>query len=69
MIYNNIKWLNIAMHDAVRVSEIKSLQDFVGVKADVDVIEALGDNFSLYVGDVLKYEAGRLRNRISEHII
>jgi hypothetical protein len=65
----DVQGFDVSVHDSVAVSEFEGFQNFVGVEADVHVIEGLRDDFRLDVGDVLKNQAGCLRNGISKHIV
>ena len=69
MIDNNVKRLDITMHDSMRVSEIKRFQDFISVKPNVHVIKGLRDHLGFNIWNVFKHKAGRLGNWISDHIV
>jgi len=69
MIYDNVKRLDIAMHDSMRVSKIKRFQNFVSVKPNVHVVEGLRDHLGFNIWNVFKHKTGRLWNWISDHIV
>jgi hypothetical protein len=68
MIYDNIKGLNISMHDAVSVGVLKGLQDFVDVKADVHTIELIVELLGVNGRDPLKDEGGSFCGCMKSHV-
>ena len=69
MIYNNVKRLNVTVHDSMRVCEIKCFQNFVGVQPNIHVVKGLWDDLGFYIWNVLKDKARRLWDWVSNHII
>lgn len=68
VINHDVMWLDIAVHDALAVAEIKCLEQLVHVVADVIILEPRIQRPEVGIINALKYEAGRLALAISDHI-
>ena len=65
---HHVVWLNIPVHDAVRVAVIERLEQLVDVVPDVEVRQGGVQHFEVHVVHVFKDEARSLALRIANHI-
>lgn len=70
MVDHNIVGLNIAMHDSLRVAEVKSLQDLKHVKSDIKISKTLvqGAEINIASVNVLHDQGGGLGHWVSDHV-
>lgn len=69
VIDNNIQWLDIPMHNSMRVAIVKCLQYFVDVESVMEIIHCTDKHLGFNAGHVLIDEAGSFRNGVTEDII
>lgn len=70
VVNHNVVWLNIAVHDALRVAEVKSLKNLEHVIPDVEVRELLIKRPEVNITsiDKLHDEGGSLGHRVTDHV-
>ena len=65
----DVERLHVAVHDAMHVRVLKSLEDHVGVQPDIHVIKATSQHFCLYVRDVLEDESWGLGRWVAQNVV
>ena len=70
MVNHDVMRLNISVHNALRVTEVKSLQDFKHVEANVKVVEALVELAEVRIAcvDKLSDNRGSLSQWVSHDV-
>lgn len=70
VINHDVVWLNITVHDALRVTEVQSFENLVDVVANIKISERLVECAEINITgvDKLHYECGSFCHRVSHDI-
>jgi len=70
MVYHNIVWLNVSVHDAFRVAEVECLQDLKHVKADIEISKTLVQTAEVNIAsvNVLHDQGGGFGHGVSDYV-
>lgn len=68
MINHYVMGFHISMHDSLAVAEVQSLQEFIDIKADVEIGETRVQGSKVRVVDIFEDQARRLALVVAHHI-
>ena len=70
MVNHNVVWLHVAVHDALAVTEVQGLEDFVSVVPDIEVRKSLVKSAEIAVTCLNKLHNERrgFGQRVAHHV-
>lgn len=68
MVYHNIVWLDVSMHDAFRMAEIESLEQLKNIESHVVIEKARVECTEVRVVHILKHQARSFALTVANYI-